>query len=76
MKQLEIKLALSKECKYHILGQYWYIRDVPAFSNTGMFQYLGSTPAYPGGGGGGGVQKECSHPMGLGQKQSNQPVLG
>ena len=33
--------ALSKEHKYHIFGQYWYTRNVPVFTNTGTFQYLG-----------------------------------
>ena len=32
----------SEERKYHIFGQYWYTRNVPVFTNTGMFQYLGS----------------------------------
>ena len=36
-----ITLACSKECKYHIFGQYWYTRNVPVLTNTGMFQYLG-----------------------------------
>ena len=33
--------ACSKERKYHIFGQYWYTRNVPVFTNTGTFQYLG-----------------------------------
>ena len=33
--------APSKECKYHIFRQYWYTRNVPVFTNTGTFQYLG-----------------------------------
>ena len=33
--------ARSKERKYHISGQYWYTRNVPVFTNTGTFQYLG-----------------------------------
>ena len=33
--------ARSKERKYHIFKQYWYTRNVPVFTNTGMFQYLG-----------------------------------
>ena len=33
--------ACSKERKYHILGQYWYTRYVPVFTNTGTFKYLG-----------------------------------
>ena len=33
--------ARSKERKYHIFGQYWYTRNVPVFTNTGTFQYLG-----------------------------------
>ena len=33
--------AHSKERKYHIFMQYWYTRNVPVFTNTGMFQYLG-----------------------------------
>ena len=37
-----ITLAHSKECTYHIFGQYWYTRNVPVFNNyTGTFQYLG-----------------------------------
>ena len=31
----------SKECKYHIFGQYSYTRNVPVFANTGTSQYLG-----------------------------------
>ena len=33
--------ARSKERKYRILGQYWYTRYAPVFTNTGTFQYLG-----------------------------------
>ena len=33
--------AHSKERKYHTFRQYWYTRNVPVFTNTGMFQYLG-----------------------------------
>ena len=33
--------ARSKECKYHIFRQYWYTKNVPVFTNTGSFQYLG-----------------------------------
>ena len=33
--------ARSKEREYHIFRQYWYTRNVPVFTNTGMFQYLG-----------------------------------
>ena len=33
--------ARSKERKYCIFGQYWYTRNVPVFTNTGTFQYLG-----------------------------------
>ena len=33
--------ACSKGRKYHIFRQYWYTRNVPVFTNTGMFQYLG-----------------------------------
>ena len=33
--------ARSKERKYHIFKQYWYTRNVPVFSNTGTFRYLG-----------------------------------
>ena len=33
--------ACAKERKYHIFRQYWYIRNVPVFTNTGTFQYLG-----------------------------------
>ena len=33
--------ARSKEHKYHIFRQYWYTRNVPVFTNTGTFQYLG-----------------------------------
>ena len=33
--------ARSKERTYHVFGQYWYTRNVPVFTNTGMFQYLG-----------------------------------
>ena len=36
-----ITLAHSKEHKYHIFRQYWYTRNVPVFTNTGTFQYLG-----------------------------------
>ena len=36
-----ITLARSKERKYHIFSQYWYTRNVPVFTNTGTFQYLG-----------------------------------
>ena len=31
----------SKERKYHIFRQYLYTRNVPVFTNTGTFQYLG-----------------------------------
>ena len=31
----------SKECKYYIFGQYWYTRNVPVFTDTGTFKYLG-----------------------------------
>ena len=31
----------SKERKYHYFGQFWYTRNVPIFTNTGTFQYLG-----------------------------------
>ena len=31
----------SKEGKYHIFRQYWYTKNVPVFTNTGTFQYLG-----------------------------------
>ena len=31
----------SKERKYYIFRQYWYTRNVPVFTNTGTFQYLG-----------------------------------
>ena len=33
--------ARSKGHKYHIFMQYWYTRNVPVFTNTGTFQYLG-----------------------------------
>ena len=33
--------AGSKEHKYHIFRQYWYTKNVPVFTNTGTFQYLG-----------------------------------
>ena len=33
--------AHSKERKYHIFGQYWYTKNVPVFTNTRTFQYLG-----------------------------------
>ena len=33
--------ACAKERKYHIFRQYWYTRNVPVFTNTGTFQYLG-----------------------------------
>ena len=33
--------ACSKEPKYHIFRQYWYTKNVPVFTNTGTFQYLG-----------------------------------
>ena len=33
--------ARSKERKYHIFRQCWYTRNVPVFTNTGTFQYLG-----------------------------------
>ena len=33
--------ACSKERKHHIFRQYWYTRNVPVFTNTGTFQYLG-----------------------------------
>ena len=33
--------ARSKERKYHIFRQYWYTKNVPVFTNTGTFQYLG-----------------------------------
>ena len=32
--------ARSKERKYYIFRQYWYTRNVPVNTNTGMFQYL------------------------------------
>ena len=31
----------TQERIYHIFGQYWYTRNVPVFTNTGTFQYLG-----------------------------------
>ena len=36
-----ITAARSKECKYHVFRQYWYAKNVPVFTNTGTFQYLG-----------------------------------
>ena len=33
--------ARSKERKYHIFRRYWYTKNVPVFTNTGTFQYLG-----------------------------------
>ena len=33
--------ALNTLCKYLIFGQYWKTRNVPVFTNSGMFQYLG-----------------------------------
>ena len=36
-----ITRARSKGRKYHIFRQYWYTRNVPVFTNTGTFQYLG-----------------------------------
>ena len=33
--------ACSKERKCHIFRQYWYNKNVPVFTNTGMYQYLG-----------------------------------
>ena len=33
--------ASSKGHKYHIFRQYWYTRNVPVFTSTGTFQYLG-----------------------------------
>ena len=33
--------ACSKGHKYHIFRQYWYTRNVPVFTNSGTFQYLG-----------------------------------
>ena len=36
-----ITAARSKERKYHIFRQYWYTKNVPVFTNTGTFQYLG-----------------------------------
>ena len=33
--------AGSKERKYHIFRQYWYTKNVPVFTNTGTFKYLG-----------------------------------
>ena len=33
--------ARSKWRKYHIFRQYWYTKNVPVFTNTGTFQYLG-----------------------------------
>ena len=33
--------ACSKERIYHIFKQYWYTKNVPVFTNTGAFQYLG-----------------------------------
>ena len=33
--------ARSNERKYHIFSRYWYTRNVPIFTNTGTFQYLG-----------------------------------
>ena len=41
--------ARSKECKYHIFRQYWYTKNVPVFTNTGMFQYLGPEVYFFGG---------------------------
>ena len=38
---LWITLALSRQCKYHIFGQYWHTRNVLVFTNTEMCQYLG-----------------------------------
>ena len=36
-----ITLVLSTEHKYHIFNQYWHSRNVPVFTNTRTFQYLG-----------------------------------
>ena len=36
-----ITLACSKEREHHIFRQYWYTRNVPVFTDTGTFQYLG-----------------------------------
>ena len=33
--------ACSKERKHHTFRQYWYTINVPVFTNTGTFQYLG-----------------------------------
>ena len=39
-----ITLARSKKAYiYHIFRQYWYTKNVPVFTNTGTFQYLGYT---------------------------------
>ena len=41
---LWIAQMLFKDRKYHIFyffGQYWYIKNVPVFTNTRMSQYLG-----------------------------------
>ena len=37
----ELTTTRSKERKYHTSRQYWYTRNVPVFTNTGTFQYLG-----------------------------------
>ena len=39
-------LAHSSERKYHVSGQYWYTRNIPVFTNTGTFQYLGPKVYY------------------------------
>ena len=36
-----MQLARYKERKYYIFRQSWYTRNVPVFTNTGTFQYLG-----------------------------------
>ena len=36
-----LTLTHSKELKYRIFRQYWYVRNVPVFTNTGTYQYLG-----------------------------------
>ena len=36
-----ITIPCSKERKYHIFRQYWYTLNVPVFTETGTFQYLG-----------------------------------
>ena len=33
--------AHSEERKYHIFRQYWYTQNIPVFTNTGTFQYMG-----------------------------------